>query len=164
MIRYTLACDQGHEFESWFADSQAYDSQAAAGFVSCPLCGSLKVGKTIMAPALTRSASSQRSGETPDSTPIAPAETGAPARTAIPDATPDEAARHLRQVMRAVRQYVVQNTDDVGKQFPAEARRIHSGDAEPRAIRGEARPDEVKALLEEGVSILPIPSRPDDLN
>jgi len=161
MIRYTLACDQGHEFESWFADSQAYDAQAAAGFVSCPQCGSLKVSKTIMAPALARSAAHDRA-VTADAPP-ASAGPAQPAAT-VPDAMSDEAARRVRAVMRAVRHYVVQNTVDVGAQFPDEARRIHSGEAEARAIRGEARPEEVRALLEEGVDIMPLPALPDDLN
>ncbi len=161
MIRYTLACDQGHEFESWFADSQAYDAQAAAGFVSCPQCGSLKVGKTIMAPALARSAAHDRAV-----TVDAPPASAGPAQPAavVPDVMSDEAARRVRAVMRAVRHYVVQNTVDVGAQFPDEARRIHSGEAEARAIRGEARPEEVRALLEEGVDIMPLPALPDDLN
>lgn len=154
MIRYTLACDQGHEFESWFADSRAYDVQAAAGFVSCPSCRSVTIGKTIMAPALARSASHDRTvaAEAP------------PTPAATPIAVSDEASQRVRAVMRAVRQYVIQNTDDVGKSFPAEARRIHAGEVEPRAIRGEAAPEEVKALVEEGVSILPLPHLPDDLN
>ncbi|MFC0284360.1 DUF1178 family protein [Camelimonas abortus] len=149
MIRYTLACDQGHEFESWFADSEAYDRQAAAGFVSCPTCGSTKVGKTVMAPALARSASHDR------------ADAGRREGGPLVD---DEAARRIRALMRALRQYVIENTDDVGRDFPAEARRIHAGEVEPRAIRGEADPEEVKALVEEGVSIMPVPSLPDDLN
>lgn len=161
MIRYSLACDQGHEFDSWFADSQAYDAQAAAGFVSCPQCGSLKVGKTIMAPALARSASHDRTVAT--EVPAAPAGPAQPV-AAVPDPMSDEAARRVRAVMRAVRHYVVQNTVDVGAQFPDEARRIHSGEAEARAIRGEARPEEVRALLEEGVDIMPLPALPDDLN
>ncbi|GHE55546.1 hypothetical protein GCM10019059_13730 [Camelimonas fluminis] len=164
MIRYTLACDQGHEFESWFADSQAYDAQAAAGFVSCPQCGSLKVGKTVMAPALARSAVHDRSVATEaPPVPAGPAQQAQQAAS-LPDAMSDEAARRVRAVMRAVRHYVVQNTVDVGAQFPDEARRIHSGEAEARAIRGEARPEEVRALLEEGVDIMPLPSLPDDLN
>lgn len=163
MIRYMLACDQGHEFESWFADSRAYDSQAAAGYVSCPQCGSLQVGKTIMAPALARTAAHERT-QAPQAPVTATETTPQPAAAALPDMVNDETARRLRAVMRAVRQYVVQNTDDVGAGFPAEARRIHAGEVEPRSIRGEARPEEVKALLEEGVDILPIPSLPDDLN
>lgn len=162
MIRYTLACDQAHEFESWFADSQAYDDQAAAGYVSCSRCGSLKVGKTIMAPALARTSAEERAQAAP---PVMAADQPAHSDpTSPPDGGGDEAARRLRDVMRAVRQYVVQNTHDVGAQFPAEARRIHEGDAEPRAIRGEARPEDVRALLEEGIDILPMPSLPDDLN
>lgn len=160
MIRYTLVCDQGHEFESWFADSQAYDAQAAAGYVSCPQCGSLKVGKTIMAPALARKTSDHRPA--PPTAAVTEASDPSPAAPAA--ILSDEAAHHVRAVMRAVRQYVVQNSDDVGERFPAEARRIHSGEVEPRAIRGEARPEEVRALLEEGVDIMPVPSLSDDLN
>lgn len=170
MIRYTLACDQGHEFESWFADSHAYDVQASAGFVSCPHCGSLKVGKTIMAPALGRSASHDRShqhaGEPSQETAASAGAAPDDPRpvTSPPEIMTDENARRVRAVMRAVREYVVKNTDDVGARFPDEARRIHSGEVEARAIRGEARPEEVKALIEEGVGVLPLPNLSDDLN
>ena len=54
MIRYSLQCENGHEFESWFASSDAYDKQVKRKLVSCPACGSAKVEKAIMAPRLAR--------------------------------------------------------------------------------------------------------------
>lgn len=150
MIRYSLRCDRGHGFESWFRDSAAYDDQSGAGYVSCPECGSTAVTKSLMAPSVVT-----RRGK------VAPAP--APAETA-PVALLDEKAQKLRAMMRELRDHVMKTTDDVGAAFPAEARKIHEGVTEQRAIRGEASAAEVRALIEDGVSIMPVPSLPDERN
>ena len=131
MIRYTLKCDQGHAFDSWFASGAAFDALAAGGHLACPTCGSPKVDKALMAPAVT----------TADE----------PAR---PLATPSDS---LAQKLAELRRHVEETSDYVGEDFVREARAMHLGDAPERAIWGEARPDEARALLDEGVPVAPLP-------
>lgn len=131
MIRYTLKCDQGHDFESWFASGAAFDALAAGGHLACPSCGSPRVAKALMAPAV--------------------ATADEPAR---PLATPTDS---LAQKLAELRRHVEETSDYVGEDFVREARAMHLGDAPERAIWGEARPDEAKALLEEGVPVAPLP-------
>ncbi|QLP97004.1 MAG: DUF1178 family protein [Rhodoblastus sp.] len=138
MIRYALACAAGHGFESWFGDSEAFEAQRARGLVECPFCGSKSVEKQIMTPALARA----------DDDPV-----GA-----------DSRAAQIRARVRALRAEIEEKTEDVGRRFPDEARRIHHGDAPERAIRGQASPREALELLEEGVPVLPVPALPDDGN
>ena len=140
MIRYALACRHAHEFEGWFGSSADYDDQAARGLVECPVCGSREVRKQIMAPAV---AGPRRSA--------APAETG-PSRTMVMEA------------VGRIRQHVKDNFDYVGDAFAKEARAIHEGASEHRSIYGEARPEEVRALLQDGVSVAPLPPDPGELN
>ncbi|MBV8471853.1 MAG: DUF1178 family protein [Hyphomicrobiales bacterium] len=147
MIKYALACDAGHEFESWFADGPSYDKQAKRGMIACPECGSTRVGKAVMAPAVV---------SRPDSAKADPAAAPAPLL--------DERQHAQREALRALRREIEANTDDVGAKFPEVARAIHAGEAPERAIRGQAKRDEVKALLEEGVDVMPIPFGPDEFN
>lgn len=142
MILYRLICAEGHEFESWFKDSAAYDAQSARGAVACPFCHSAEVSKAVMAPNILRADRSQGSGRS-----------GA---TLL-----DEQHAALRAMIRDLREKVVAATEDVGDSFPDEARRIQDGEAEARAIRGRASFEEAKALLEDGIEILPIPGSPD---
>jgi hypothetical protein len=159
VIRYALACDRGHEFESWFASSDAYDKQRKRRLVTCPACGSSKVDKMLMAPQLART-ERQRGAPTP-----APA---APQPAAAPDPTPvammSDKERELRAKLRELREHVTSNADYVGRQFAEEARRMHYGETEHRSIYGEASPDDAKALHEEGVEFYPLPLLPDDWN
>lgn len=140
MIRYSLQCRDGHGFEAWFRDSIAYDSLHAAGHVACTVCGSTDVGKALMTPAVaTRDRETQ------------------PTLSAPPES---EAQRALAELRRRIEE----NADYVGGRFAEEARRIHEGDAESRAIWGEATRDEARALLEDGVPVAPLPwvNRRDD--
>lgn len=130
MIRYALRCDNGHDFEGWFRSSDAFDATRAAGHVACTHCGSAEVEKSLMAPAVS-----------------------APAR-AEPPVKPVEAA------LRALRREIEANSDYVGLKFAEEARAIHEGRAPGRAIHGEARPDEARRLLEDGVPVAPLPFIP----
>jgi hypothetical protein len=158
MIRYTLVCDSGHDFESWFPSSGAYDEQAARGLVSCPICDSHRVSKALMAPAVARTDKPKSGGETlpvPAETP-----TPAPADATIPVIAEPE--RRLRALLNAVREHVTRNADNVGTQFPDEARAMHYGDTPTRAIYGEASLDEARALIEEGIDVAPLPPAPDD--
>jgi hypothetical protein len=145
MIKFTLACEREHEFESWFPDNAAYEEQARRGFVVCPECNSRRVAKAPMAPAvLTR-----RRAQSDEPRPVA---------------LLDAKAQALREAMTALRREIEARTDDVGAEFPTVARAIHAGEEPERAIRGKANFGEVKALLEEGVRIAPVPMLPDEAN
>ena len=141
MIRYRLRCAEGHEFESWFASAAAYDTLCAAGHLSCAICGNSSVEKALMAPAVSAAAEAE----------AAPA--AAPAES--PTGEAELAAR-----IEALRRQIEQNSDYVGMNFVKEARAMHLGDAPERAIHGEARIDEARALLAEGVPVAPLPFIP----
>ena len=138
MIRYSLQCENGHEFESWFASSDAYDKQVKRKLVTCPACGSAKVEKAIMAPAVAGTKKS--------------------ARAKAAD------ARQLQQFATGLRKYVMQNADYVGPNFAEEARKIHYGETPERHIYGEATHKEAQELLEEGVDVSPLPPDTDSAN
>ena len=156
MIRYTLRCDRGHAFESWFQTSSAYDSQVKRKLVTCPACGSAKVEKAIMAPQIVSKKGRDNAAPAPAS----------PADVTIPSSTPLMMAqeRELRAKLRELRDHIVKNADNVGERFPNEARKMHYGDIEHRPIYGEASPDEARSLIEEGVEVSPLPVLPDDRN
>jgi len=167
MIRYALNCERGHAFESWFQNSAAYDKQRKRGLVSCPICGSAKVEKAIMAPRLARS----EAAEPPAPPPPAPPATAtapplppvaAPGKTPVAIMSPME--RELRQKLKELRDHVTKNANYVGPRFPEEARKIHYGETEHRSIYGEASPDEAKELHDEGIEFHPLPILPDEFN
>jgi hypothetical protein len=145
MIKYALACEQAHEFESWFPSSDAFETQRRRGFVTCPFCNSAKVEKQIMAPSVARTDK-------------------APAPAAQPMAVLSDKERGIRAALRALREHVLKNAENVGKGFAEEARKMHYGETEERSIYGEADLAEARALLEEGIDVLPIPIVPDDRN
>jgi hypothetical protein len=153
MIRYALVCDKGHEFESWFQDSAAYDKQAKRKLVACPHCGSAKVGKAIMAPRL--SGAKKRA---------APAEPPAAAPEKAPVAMLSPQEREFRAKLKELRDHLTKNADHVGPKFPEEARKMHYGETKHRSIYGEASPEEAKALAEEGIEFHPLPILPDERN
>jgi hypothetical protein len=155
MIRYALACDNGHDFESWFPSSSSYDGQAARGLVACPACGSTAVTKQLMAPALGRKGARPT---LPDAAPAA-AET-----RAQPVALLSEREQAIRAMIKTVREHVVQNAEHVGDRFASEARKMHYGEIEHRSIYGEANPTEARALAEEGIEVHAIPVLPGDRN
>jgi hypothetical protein len=163
MIRYNLVCAKGHEFESWFAGSAAYDRQAKRGLVECPICGSAKVGKALMTPRLARSGKSS-----PAAPEIAAPETAAPhapaSGAAAPVAVISPQAQELRTKLKELREHLVKNADNVGQRFPEEARKMHYGEKEHRSIYGTASPDDARALHEEGIAFAPLPVLPDEHN
>jgi hypothetical protein len=154
MIRYNLRCDRGHQFESWFQNSSAYDSQARRRLVSCPACGSVKVDKAIMAPQIARKKRKDNAPAT--ATEVAEAPSSMPLMLAQ--------ERELRSKLKELRDHIVNNADNVGEKFPNEARKMHYGDIEHRPIYGEASPSEARALIEEGVEVAPLPVLPQDRN
>jgi hypothetical protein len=159
MIRYALRCERGHAFESWFQSSSAYETQEKRKLVNCPVCGSAKVERAIMAPQIV----SKKGRETAVPAPAVPT---APADVAAPGSTPLLMAqeRELRAKLKELRDHIVKNADNVGERFPNEARKMHYGDIEHRPIYGEASPDEARALIDEGVEVTPLPVLPDDRN
>jgi hypothetical protein len=139
-----LCCPREHSFEGWFASEEDYLSQRDRGLVECPMCGDKDITRLPSAPRLNVSKARE-----PQSSPVSSAGEGT-----TPAAVTMQAAW-----LRAV-QHVLSTTDDVGDRFAEEARRIHYGEIGERAIRGQATPDEAKALRDEGIEVmaLPLPS------
>lgn len=160
MIRYALACAKGHEFESWFADSSAYDKQAKRGLVACPHCGSTKVEKAIMAPRLA--SARKRDRVVPNEQPATPTTEKAQEKAPVAMISPQE--QELRGKLKELRDHLTKNADHVGTKFPEEARKMHYGETEHRSIYGEASPEDAKALAEEGIEFHPLPILPDERN
>jgi len=131
MIVYNLRCKNSHEFEGWFKDSSAFDVQAASGKLVCPICNSTNIEKAIMAPAVSG--------------------------TKKTNVTAPEEMRKMRQFMTGLRKHVLENAENVGPKFAEEARKIHYGETEERAIYGEATVKEAVELVEEGVDVAPLP-------
>lgn len=172
MIRYALACGNGHAFDAWFRSADDFDRRRGGHVLSCPVCDSPDVDKTLMAPAIGRSV--------PDAAPAASgpaASSAAPAGVAATGGrmAPAEAAgahvypagregTEIRAALRELRRRVTAEADYVGPGFADEARRIHYGEAPERGIWGEATADEVRALLEEEILVQPLPPLPEDAN
>jgi len=135
MISYSLKCDNDHTFDSWFASADAFDKLSGADMLSCNICGSTKVQKAIMAPRVS-------TGKAAETTPLM-----------APD---DQTARAIQEM----RKKIEANSDYVGKNFAAEARKMHLGDAPERSIYGEAKPEEAKSLIEDGINVVPLPFMP----
>jgi hypothetical protein len=159
MIRYALACDKGHTFESWFQSSAAYDKQIKADLITCPVCNSSKVEKTIMAPGVV---GARKRGEARPPKP--PASPPPPAETPSPVAMMSPQEREFRTKLKELRDHLTKNADYVGQKFPEEARKMHYGEIEHRSIYGEATPDQAKELHEEGIEFHPLPVLPDERN
>ncbi|MFZ1469866.1 MAG: DUF1178 family protein [Paracoccaceae bacterium] len=172
MIRYTLSCGNGHGFDSWFRNADAFDALAAAGQLACPICGAAQVEKTLMAPTVRPARNAAADPGAPNATPSSPtgpqsasslpsggpAGNPAPAPAGGPHHTPAQA--ELEKALIELRRQVEANSDYVGLNFAAEARRIHYGDAPERAIYGEARPEDARQLIEDGVPVAPLPFLP----
>lgn len=159
MIRYALVCEEGHDFESWFADSAAFDRQKKRKLVACPVCGSNKVEKALMTPRIAggrkRAAAKPEPVETPAGTAEAPA-----APVAI--VSPEE--QEFRSKLKELRSHLLKNAENVGGKFPEEARKMHYGEVEHRSIYGVASPQDAKELAEEGIEFHPLPVLPDERN
>ena len=142
-----LQCTHGHLFEGWFASEDDFQGQLARGLVECPMCGETAVVKRLSAPRLNLGAAAPEA----KTVPVASSE-----RQSV--MVPPEAALQAAW-MKAVA-HVMAHTEDVGERFAEEARRIHYGESDERGIRGQATREETQALLEEGISVLPLPVPP----
>lgn len=131
MISFNLFCDQGHEFEGWFSNSDAFEKQRKKKLVECPFCSSRKIKKGLSAPNITTSESR--------------------------DTAKLEQARQMKKMFAVMREQVRENCDYVGDNFAEEARKIHYGETEERGIYGSTTNDEAAELIEEGIEINPIP-------
>lgn len=147
MIRYALVCDNGHGFDSWFRASDDFETQRTSALIGCPVCGSTGIDKQVMAPQIARTDRAEPT-EPPDR----------------PPALIDEGATEMRQQLARLRRYLDQNSENVGPRFADEARRMHLGEVKERTIHGQASPAEAKALIEEGIGVLPLPGLPDECN
>jgi hypothetical protein len=159
MIKYALICNKKHAFESWFADSAAFDKQAKRKLVACPVCNSTKVEKAIMAPRIA-----PKKGRVPIEMPTRAPTPEAPAAVAAPVAMVSPQEQEFRAKLKELRDHLVKNADNVGAKFPEEARKMHYGETEQRSIYGVASPDEAKDLVEEGIECHPLPMLPDERN
>jgi hypothetical protein len=150
MIRYALRCRKGHAFEGWFRSSEDFASTRTA----CPVCGSTKVEKGVMAPQVARTDRE------------APIPMPAPAAKPVPLqlAAADPRRREMIAALRELRAKVTENADYVGDKFAEEARKIHYGETDPRGIYGQATPEEAETLAEEGIDFHPLPILPEDRN
>jgi hypothetical protein len=143
MIRYSLRCAEGHAFDSWFAGADAFDALAAKGMVTCAVCGGAEVSKALMAPRVSTQEVEAR----------ATAEPATPPRGALSTPTP------MERRIAALRAKVEAEATYVGPRFAAEARAIHER-GEDTPIWGEAKPDEARALIEDGIAVAPLPGLP----
>jgi hypothetical protein len=144
MIRYTLKCDAEHSFDSWFQNAEGFAALQASGALACPVCGSVTVEKSLMAPAVRPA----RKAAQPD----APAQTDKPSLAAP--------ASELEAAMAELKRQIEANSDYVGMNFAAEARAMHAGEAPERPIHGEAKPEEARKMIEEGLPVAPLPFLP----
>ena len=159
MIRYQLGCANDHSFESWFRDSAAFDVQVERALLSCPVCGTDRVAKSIMAPAVV-GGSARRDAETE----ARQAVEVLPQRGQPDAAILDDRHREVRAALRELRTKILANGENVGARFPDEARRMHDGDIPHRQIHGHATAQEARELLGDGILVLPVPLLPEELN
>lgn len=158
MIRYALNCSNGHDFEAWFRSSADFDDQKERGIVQCPTCSVTDVEKAIMAPSVSGTRKTDAAEvETGDAS---PAELAPVANMSHNVPAPAE----LVDAMREYRKLVTENAENVGEKFAEEARKIHYEEAPARGIYGNATPEEVSDLVEEGVDVAPLPVLPEDNN
>lgn len=133
MIVFDLRCGTGHVFEAWFASSAAYADQAAAGQVACPLCGDTAVVKALMAPSIP--AKGNQRGEVP----------------------PAALVKQALHQLAAAQAKALDGSQWVGTAFASRARAMHQGEEDHKPIHGQASLAEAKALVDEGVSVAPLP-------
>jgi len=150
---FDLQCDNGHVFEGWFASHEDYDRQQAQGLLCCPLCQSASVTRR---PSAARLNLGQAAPANPVQTDTPRTDTRTNVTNVATDITRMQAAwlRHLRKIVHAAQ--------DVGANFAEEARRMHAGQTQERAIRGTATPQECQELVAEGIDVMPVPDFLDD--
>jgi hypothetical protein len=148
-----LQCSQQHSFEGWFGSEDDFQSQLTRGLVQCPLCGNAEITKKLSAPRFNLG----YAAATPaTATSISEPKTEV---SVLPKSSPrsSQAAGVMQAAWLEVAKHVMANTEDVGNSFASEARKIHYGEADERAIRGQATPDQTMELIEEGIDVMALP-------
>ncbi|NVK33019.1 MAG: DUF1178 family protein [Rhodobacteraceae bacterium] len=177
MISYKLRCELSHTFEGWFRNSGDFERQCEMKLVSCPVCGSEDIQKTLMAPAVATSrskegraaniAEEQSETSVPSPTPAAPAGAPVQGQSKGPQSalmSLNDEQRQILDDLKTLREKMTSGSDYVGKEFASEARKIHYGETTERNIYGETTKEDAEALLEEGIAILPLPQLPEEKN
>nr|WP_155143259.1 DUF1178 family protein [Roseibium sp. RKSG952] len=174
-----MQCEAGtaHRFEAWFRNSTDFDEQKERGLLSCPACGSSQIRKTLMAPAVSTSRkkaehseiSVEQTAHVSVNTDAAPAPANPGAET-VPHSGQaallpvDVKQKQVVEALRVLKTKLLENSQYVGAKFAEEARKMHYGDEALKPIHGETTPKEAEELLDEGVSVLPLPALPDEKN
>lgn len=173
MIKFALGCEKDHEFDGWFPSNDEFARLRDKGLVDCPVCGSTKIQKLLMAPSVKTT-----KGKTPVVVPMSEGSTPPPAAASnIPPAggqimatkpnlpeMPAEIQKEVAQQIREIRKKIVENAENVGEKFSEEARKMHYGEKEQRGIYGTSSLEEAAELIEEGIEIVPLPALPEDKN
>jgi len=142
LINFNLNCDGDHQFDGWFSSSNDFDVQLKQGFLTCPVCESANITKSLMSPTVTTGRQKEK----------------------VALATMAANHKEVASQLKVLRDKMTEGAEDVGRRFPEEARKIHYGETESRGIYGEANKEEVTSLVEEGVDIMPLPILPDEAN
>jgi hypothetical protein len=148
MILYQLQCEQEHQFEAWFKDSQAFDKQAKRKLLNCPTCGSEKVSKALMAPRISKSNNKKLQGD------LSKGSSHADRKKETSEAL------ELRQKLKKLQKNIEEKCDYVGNNFAEEARKIHYGEVDPHGIYGETTSEDAKELVDEGIEFSSMPWTP----
>ena len=148
MIRFALECEKEHQFESWFQSNDAFDDLNKRNLIACPTCNSTKVTKSLMAPKVR---TSRKTAIVHDDAPVQAPTAGQAMTTPDPD---------VAEAIQKLKSHVEKNSDYVGDDFAKEARAMHQGDVPQRSIHGQAKPEEARKLIEDGVPALPLPFIP----
>lgn len=136
-----LQCTRQHVFEGWFASEDDFVNQLGRGLVECPMCGDIGISKMLSAPRLNLGSTRQE----------------APAQQDVQEVVSGATEQALQAAWLTVARRIMADTEDVGNQFPEEARKIHYGETPERGIRGQASREETEALIEEGIAVMPLP-------
>ena len=139
MIKYTLNCDNGHHFESWFSDSESFEKLKKKGHLECAVCSSKKIEKSLMAPRITPGEDKKK-------------------KTLI------SAQSALEKEIKDLKHKIKKSATDVGENFPSEARAMHYGEKEEKPIIGKTTVDQARDLAEEGIPFIPLPWSDDKIN
>jgi len=149
---FDLGCDQGHLFEGWFRSIEDYGTQRECGQLVCPICGSSSIDKRLSAPRINLGASQDPQATTA----VTVSQLTEPGR--VPEPGPKALdPQALQALWLRMARFVVANTEDVGRAFVSEVRRIRDEEAPERPIRGLASPEETRELLDEGIEVLALP-------
>jgi hypothetical protein len=157
MIHYSLKCGAGHRFDSWFQNTAAFAALEAARQLTCPVCGANEVEKDLMAPSVRPA---RKAADAAKETSVERAADAASPVAAAGAPNLRDPGTDLEAAIAALRKQIAENSEYVGMNFAAEARRIHDGDAPERAIYGEARPEEARQMIEDGLPVAPLPFVP----